>query len=201
MSEVLPVRKYDSYNSDVCPLILNRQPGNFTRQVSCFVVPADHALYGDLRELIENWYVDVPAGSSMSINVTSKIDYDETVPKCWYVIDFRKTPDAKKWKNKIELKNWDKLTAFAQARIIFELYEKVKGLVVFADTPDDIPETMWSNCVLGLTNQSTEVLTQIIQKGVFLTPTNAYTLKSSTDYLGGFHRFESMPTYVQWPSQ
>ena len=158
-------------------------------------------MYSQLRELIHNWYLDVNAGKSFSLDMTSKLDYDDTVPKCWYIIDLRAKPDQS-FKNVITLKHWNSLPAFAQSRIIFELYEKVKGLVVFADKAEDIPSTIWTNAVWGLTyveEGCSGNLNHFISNGVFLTPQSACPLvEVKANQLHGFHRFESMPTYVTW---
>jgi len=192
------IRYWNPYEIDISPLILNRNPSQFTRQVSTFVLPTSHSQYAELKELLRNWYTDVPIGKGFSVDCTTKLDYDEIVPKCWYILDLRAKPDET-LKNRIVMKHWDQLPAFAQTRLAFELYEKVKGLVVFADKYSDVPATLWANSVLGLSSETSADFTEFIRSGVMVTANNnANIVRTNSDTLAGYHRFECMPTFVEW---
>ena len=194
--EVLQTREWDSYESDVYPLILNRSPATYIHQASTFIVKKTHEQYSQLCGIIDLWYLDaVGKGTNVSINCTSKLDMDDLVPKKWYIIDFREQPDTS-FTNCITLKNFDKLSAHAQARLAFEIYEKVKGLVIFADHIKQVPLTLMSLSVWGLTEGYSKELTNFLRNGCTETPKN-YAVLKTTNELSGYTRFENMPTFVQ----
>ena len=193
--EVLNTRNWNTYESDVYPLILNRSPTTYQHQASMFIVDKEHADYSTLLSILSNWYLDVQKGSRISIDCTAKLDLDDLVPKHWYVMDLRNQPDTT-LKNTIVLKNFDKLSAHAQSRIAFEIYEKVKGVVVFADDLEQVPSTLSTLSVWGLTQGFSKELTNFLRFGCTETPKN-YAVFKTKNTLAGYTRFENMPTFVE----
>jgi len=194
-SEVIQIRGWNSIESNVIPLIFKREPQSYMRQSTMFIVSKNHSEYNTLKKSIENWYIDCPKGHTIDIDCTSKFDDTDFQSKCWYVIDLRKDKDT--FKNLINLTNFEKLPNFAQCRLSFNIYEKVKGLVIFADSIDDIPDTLKTQAVIGLTSGNTLSLFNLLRDGCSDSPNRNIPIKRDST-LAGFHRFEAAPTFVQF---
>ena len=194
-SEVIQIRGWNSIESDVIPLIFKRDPQSYMRQTTMFIVQKQHQDYDALKKCLENWYIDCPKGHTIDIDCTAKFDDTEFQSKCWYVIDLRKDKDT--FKNSINLTNLDKLPTFAQCRLSFHIYEKVKGIVIFADEVDDIPETLKTQAVIGLTSGNTPNLFNLLRDGCTDSPNRNIPIKRDNT-LGGYHRFEAAPTFVKF---
>ena len=196
------ITRWNEYEVDLYPMVWKRNPSSFLHVAATFIVDKKHPHYAALKQMVCNWFLDVPMGSKALIDMTSKFSWDDDlVKKNWYVVDLRADPDTT-WTNAVTLKNWSKLSIHAQNRLLFEMYEKVKGLVVIADKVDDVPETITTLSVTGLTTHKDEQLWTFIHRGMFETPRFTIPfnedLHSTTMY--GFHRFEDTPRYTYWPA-
>jgi len=197
-NKIVNMRNWTSWESNVYPLYLNREPSSYVRQCSTFIVSTTNEHYDNLKQLIQSWYEDsVKPGKSTTLKMNAKFDHDWIEPKSWYVIDLRKQPD-KKWKNVIILEDFLTLPEAVQNRLAFELFEAVKGLVIFADDIMQIPTVWLTMSVWGLSEGNSVHLTHFIRNGCTETPQNFAIYKNSSK-LAGYHRMENMPTYVEFP--
>jgi hypothetical protein len=195
-ADVVNLRNWNDQEADIYPLILKRSPLSYQHQCSLFVVPTTHHQYSMLKQKLDYWLMDIPKGKNILADMTARLDWDDITPKCWYIIDFRATPDTQ-LTNVITLRNWEKLSIHAQNRLAFELYEKVKGLVIFADGNSQIPAVWYTLASWGMTSQITASFTLFLRSAINESPNNAVVYKT-TDELGGFHRFENMPVYCSF---
>ena len=194
--------RWNEYDIDLYPMIWKRNPSTYLHSACTFVIDTKHPHYQGLKQLITNWMIDVPMGSKGLIDMTSKLNWDDDlVKKNWYVVDLRANPDQG-WKNGVVLKNWNKLSHHAKNRLLFELYEKVKAVVVFADTVEDVPETITTLSVAGLTMHKDNKLFDFLIKGIFETPRYSVPLNEDLNdtKLYGYHRFEEAPRFTYWPA-
>lgn len=193
------LRSWNNVENELYPLILKRQPSSFLHFTASLIVNKNNTNYSNLLTLINNYFSEIPKGTNIEFDATSKYDFDEFVAKQWFVIDLRKDPDIS-IKNRINLINWNKLTPEVQARVAFEIIQKIKGCVIFADTIFDIPHTCRTMSVLALTEESTFGLTQLCREGCNETPKNqAILVPKDNTKLNGYHRFDSKPTFCYWP--
>lgn len=200
--DVLQFRDFSPLDNQVFPLIFSRSPASFKHQATVYDVSKDHQYYSELKSLVCNWYFEVPEGDKVLLNCTGKHDYDEIEARKWYIVDLREQADT--FANQIVLCNWSKVPRDVQTRIMFDLYQRSKGLVVFCDNINDVPRTLLSLCVLGLTAKGDpRSLRDITMNGTSHTPMDIEVRYSSTtkypNLLLGYHRFNEMQTYVYWP--
>ena len=146
--------------------------------------------------MMEHWFTDCPKGKEYSIDCTKQFSINELSTRAWYVIDLRSKPD--KWTNQIHLQHLEKCSEDAKARMCFTIYEKVKSLIIYADKIQDIPKTLSTLSVLGLTqekgNDCATFLTTIVSK----TPHNMIPYNIDHKQLCGVHRFEDQPVFVSF---
>ena len=192
-AELCHLRNWNEYEVELYPLILKRSPTTYFHQCSCFIVPTNHPQYSHLMKKIRYWLMDIPEGKKINADMTARLDWDDITPKCWYTIDFREVPDAT-LPNQIVLKNFDKLAPHAQNRLAFELYEKVKGLVIFADHYSQIPAVWTTLSAWGLTSNTSLGLTNFLKVCINQTPNNAVVYKTD-DKLAGFNKFGDVPVF------
>lgn len=194
-SEIAQIRGWNSIESDVVPLIFKRDPSTYMRQTTMFILPKQHPEYINLKKSLENWYIDTTKGHTIDIDCTAKLDDTDLQSKCWYVIDLRKDKDT--FKNSLNLHNIEKLPDFVKCRLAFHIYEKTKGIVIFADAIEDIPYTLRTAAVIGLTHGKTKELFDLLRDGCTEVPNRSIPIKRD-DSLGGYHRFEAAPTFVEF---
>jgi hypothetical protein len=198
---------WNPVEGNVYPLILKREPTSYVGWHSVsLVVPTSNTHYANLLKLVNNWYIDVPAGQfPIKIDACGKHDLDEMEKKRWYIVDLRSKPDTK-IPNRIELTNISKLDAFAKEKLAKSLMEKSKGLVVFADQVGDIPDVWLTMSVWGLTAGSTKELFDLLSFGCLDSPQGLVTYKPKSSeeatpgVLSGYHRFEAAAVMVNWPA-
>lgn len=201
----LGLRTWSSLDNEVYPLLMSKEPHQFVKHCSTFVIPSSHEYYSNLLTLLQAWYVDHPAGNVETWDTTSRFDFIDSVnPNAWYIVDLRTEPDTN-IKNRIELQNYHKLTDFMKGRCLMELYERCFGLVIFADSIADIPKTTQSVAVLSLTASTNPLeINTLCEFGTGRVPNDFVPIRSfnhSQDkLLVGYHRFCAYPTYCYFPS-
>ena len=157
------------------PLIFNKLPSAFEHQCTSWVISQQDALYNDCLLLIHEWYTQHPKGSSIVVDVFSpvKAALSSLDASSWYVIDLRLPAETStKASNEIHLPSLRSLCDFDQGQILFDIYSRVKGLVVFASSPKDLPINLRHLCVLSMVAQEKEMT--------------------------GTHRFEEQEKSVSW---
>lgn len=198
--DVGTLREFNAAESNVIPLILQRTPAQYMHSSSIFVVPTEHQHYTDLIYMLNNWFSDLHQGDCIHVDCTSKFDLQDFDSKSWYVIDLRSKKDES-FKNSIQFINHDKVSAHTINRMAFMIYEKVKSVVVFADSIDDVPEVLKTLSILCLVQPSSYQLTASLINVGNDTPKNVATSinKKNSKQLLGCHKFEPMPVFVCWP--
>ena len=177
------------------PLILNKLPEFFINQSSMWIIQKDHEYYADSKRLVEAWFYDIPKGTLTTIDVFSSPSSFNLNNSHWYIIDFRQASDEA-LDNRINLLHFKSLDSIDQGNFIYEIYQSVKGLVVYADVPEDIPITLQSLCVLGMTTTTyvDELLKNGCSRGI-----SASKFDKTSRLLFGYHRLEDQPKLVYWP--
>jgi hypothetical protein len=156
------------------PLIFNKLPSAFEHQCTIWVSPSSL-----VHQLMEEWYCEnVPKGECVVVDVFSPnaATKSKVSPSCWYVVDLRQSP-AIFSTNKILLEGLSSLSSFDQGQVLFDLYSRVKGLVVLASKVEDVPLNIQSLSVLTMTSDN----------------------ESSAERWQGTHRFEEQQKKVHWP--
>ena len=151
MSNASIVRAWDAVENDVSDCILTRNPETFLHSCSSFVIPKNHAKYQAFKDYLMNWYADVRKGNSTTINVQGKFDDSDLDPKAWYIIDLRKDKDTT-FTNGVMLEKWAQVDTSVRNKTLFDIYDRVKGIVIFADTIEDIPATLWTVSVWSMSS-------------------------------------------------
>ncbi len=189
------VRPFNNIDSPIYPLIFKRKVSSYKHIACMFDVNKNHDKYNSLKDHIQKWFKELPSTkSSCVIDFTKTIDYSELSPSSWYVVDLRKNKDV--WTNEIKMLNIDKVTEDIKSRICFELYENVKGIVLFVDVIDQVPKSLATLSCIGLSDKTGNDLASFITKGCNKTPNSAIPLNKNTNTLCGYNRFEDQPIFV-----
>jgi hypothetical protein len=112
-------------------------------------------------------------------------------------------------KNVLSFDGWSTIPDFVRHRWAYEIYNKVRGIVVFADNLDAVPKMWQSFAVLGLTSQqNTVAIRDLCFHGVYHTPHNVNPVRACSGEFGqhpelllGYHRFDEQQTFVYWPCE
>ena len=127
------------------PLIFNKLPSTFEHQCTIWTTPSSL-----VHQLMDEWYYEnVPKGERTVIDVFSP-DKVELSLNCWYVVDLHALP-PNQITNEIKLEGLSSLSSFDQGQVLYDVYSRVKGLVVFASKLEDIPVNIQSLSVLTMT--------------------------------------------------
>jgi hypothetical protein len=199
--DAIKCMRWNPSEGSVYPLILKREPTSYVGWHSVtLIVPTSNEHYSSLLKLVNNWYIDIPAGQfPIKIDATGKHDLDEMEKKRWYIVDIREKVDTK-IPNRIELPNYSKLDTFAREKLANSLIEKSKSLVIFADKVGDVPDVWTTMSVWGLTAGTSKDLFDLLYFGCMDSPQGLVTIKRKESILSGYHRFEAAPVMVNWPA-
>ena len=192
-NEITSLRYWNETDLELYPLLLSREPQSYSHQCSIFLVKKDHPDYDRLCKTISNWYSEIPRGTEVKIDGFEKYSLDEFTPKSWAIWDFRK--DKGNFSNKIQFTHWNELSPHTKNRIAFEIYERVKGLVVFADSIHDVPNVLRSLCIFGCSEQNTDELYHFLMETCFTVPKNEIPYRTDNRLLG-FTKMEKEPTFI-----
>ena len=192
------IQKSERYEMSMYPLVWKRAPQSYKHVCSTFVVSTDHPVYETCKQHIVAWHKDCVYPSYPAVvDCSGKVDYDDIQSKGWYVIDLRSKPDLT-IRNTCTLKNMKKTDASVVNAIAFACYERAQSLVVFADSVEDVPRSLMTLSVVGLTTDENQMCNDFIYTGCCkqVSPTNSMlltTTTSPTTRLLGYNRFEEQP--------
>ena len=153
------------------PLIFNKLPSAFEHQCTIWASPSPL-----VHQVMEEWYCEiVPKGEHVVVDVFSPVKV-ELRANCWYVVDLQTSTNE--LTNEIMLEGLSSLSSFDQGQVLYDLYLRVKGLVVLASKVEDVPLNIQSLSVLTMTSDDKS---------------------SSAERWQGTHRFEEQQKNVHGP--
>jgi hypothetical protein len=149
------------------PFLLRRTANDFTSFCGLFVIKKNNPEYKRITNFI-NYFCENEnhaLGSSYNLidRVHSEMQNIDLKTKSYYIIDLRAEPDLSL--NPIVFKNKEKVLPFVLNQICVNILNKVRGVIVFADSYQDIPVTLYSRSQFGLTEEKDVDLHNFVHTG------------------------------------
>ncbi len=157
---------FDSLSFNVEPFVLYRPLSSFTRWLIIVCVPTSHPQYKRLQSTIEEYTSSIDSGVSTTISLKDNSYKDcKTISKHkWYSVDLREKYDSQ-LKNRITIAFPEGVQDWYTSLYIDKIYNKCKGLVIYADKLEQIPKPVITRSIIGLCNLSGEELRKFLFEG------------------------------------
>lgn len=157
---------FNAYCFNVEPFILFRPLSSFTRWLIIVCVPVSHPDYNKVQQAIREYTSSIDIGSSCKVNLQdSSIADTKVISKHkWYTLDYRTELDSK-LTNRIQLSMPDGVPDWYNSLYVDKIYNKTKGLVIYADTLSQIPTNLLSRSIAGLCTLSGDSLRSFLDMG------------------------------------
>jgi hypothetical protein len=155
---------FDNLHLNVEPFVLFRQLNTFSRWLMIICVKKTDKNYNMLQTFIKDLTFNLEKGNTVNIDTTKEILKNNEISKYkWYNIDIRSDIDTT-LDNKINIKFGEGSDLWYKSLYFDKIYNKCKGLIIYADSIDDIPCTMLSRSNMGLCTFTDIELTNFIYK-------------------------------------
>ncbi len=155
---------FDALHYNVEPFILYRPLNLYQRWLAIILVKKNDPNYNHLQTFISHLTSTLDIGSSTSFTMLEDSSKFGSISKHkWYSIDLRDEQDSS-IKNLIQYdtKKHQLITKWMKNLYFDKLYNKTKGLVIYADSLEDVPEVLISRSTFGLCTLSGKELAQFI---------------------------------------
>jgi len=183
-SYTIPLIPFDSLHLNVEPIVLFRPLNTFTRWLTIICVKKDNPNYNVLQSFIKDLTNNLDCGNKVNIDTTTTICKNNEISKYkWYSIDLRNDKDHS-INNKIDINFVDGIDSWYKTLYFDKIYNKCKGLVIYADSLEDIPSTMLARCNIGLCEYTGYNLANFIFKCTGKYPENAIPVNVNKDIVG-----------------
>jgi hypothetical protein len=141
---------FNSYYFNLEPFVLFRQLNTFSRWLMIVCVKKSDKNYNTIQTFIKDLTTGLECGKNVTIDTTKEILKNNEISKHkWYSIDLRNEPDSN-INNKININFPEGVDAWYKTLYFDKIYNKSKGLIIYADSLDDIPQTMHARSNIGL---------------------------------------------------
>ena len=155
---------FDSLHLNIEPFVLFRQLNSFSRWLMIICVKKTHKNYDILQSFINDLTTNLEKGNTVNIDTTKEILKNNEISKYkWYTIDIRSDNDTT-ISNKINIKFGEGSDLWYKSLYFDKIYNKCKGLIIYADSIDDIPSTMLCRTNMGLCTFTDIELSNFIYK-------------------------------------
>ncbi len=155
---------FDNLHLNVEPFVLFRQLNSFSRWLMIVCVKKTDKNYNNLQSFIKDLTTNLDSGNTINIDTTKEILKNNEISKYkWYTIDMRNDQDTT-LTNNINIKFGDGVDTWYKSLYFDKIFNKCKGLVIYADSIDDIPCTMLSRSNIGLCTFTDLELTNFLYK-------------------------------------
>jgi len=155
---------FDNLHLNVEPFVLFRQLNSFSRWLMIICVKKTDKNYNNLQSFIKDLTFNLESGNTVNIDTTKEILKNNEISKYkWYTIDIRNDEDTT-ISNKINIKFGEGSDTWYKSLYFDKIYNKCKGLIIYADSVDDIPCTMLSRSNMGLCTFTDMELANFIYK-------------------------------------
>ncbi len=180
----LPLVPFDNLHLNVEPIVLFRPLNTFTRWLIILCVKKDNPNYDTLQSFIKDLTSNLECGNKVSIDTSTTICKNNEISKYkWYSIDLRNDKDQT-LNNKIDINFIDGVDLWYKTLYFDKIYNKCKGLVIYADSLEDIPSTMLARCNIGLCEYTDYILANFIFKCTGKYIENVMPMNANKDIVG-----------------
>ena len=155
---------FDNLHLNVEPFVLFRQLNLFSRWLMIICVKKTDKNYGMLQSFVKDLTSNLESGNNVNIDTTKEILKNNEISKYkWYTIDIRSEQDTT-ISNKINIKFGEGVDTWYKSLYFDKIYNKCKGLIIYADSLNDIPVTILSRSNIGLCTFTDIELTNFLYK-------------------------------------
>ena len=178
---------FNSINLNVEKFITYRPLSSFTRWLAIVCIPTSHKDYQKVLDLFNGLCHNIESGIKCEYDLTK--DLSEYAKKTaiskykWYTIDLRSQKDEK-LKNSIDLKFPEATPEWMRNFYFNNLYNKMKGLVIFADNINQIPKNMHSRSNFGLCNLTEAKLSEFLHLATYKRLDNIIPINENNQIVG-----------------
>lgn len=158
--------KFDALNYNLEPFILYRPLNLYNRWLAIILINKNDPNYNQFQTFISDLTLTLDIGTQTSFSMLEDSSKFGSISKHkWYSIDLRSEQDTT-IKNLIhfDTKKHQSISKWMNNLYFDKLYNKTKGLVVYADCLDDVPEVLISRSTFGLCTLSGKKLSEFIFK-------------------------------------
>jgi len=158
--------RFDELSLNVEPLIFSRPLSSFTRWLIIVCVPKSHPDYDRLQSTIQAYASSIDSGVSTTVSLKdNSYNPGKTISKHkWYSMDLRNEVDTTIG-NTIKVEFPEEVTEWYTSMYIDKIYNKCKGLVIYADKIEQIPKSIVSRSIAGVCDMSGPELSSFIHLG------------------------------------
>lgn len=175
---------FDNLHLNVEPIVLFRPLNTFARWLTIICVKKDNPSYNILQSFIKDLTSNLDCGNIVNIDTTTTICKNNEISKYkWYSIDLRSDKDNT-LNNKININFVDDIDSWYKTLYFDKIYNKCKGLVIYADSLEDIPSTMLARCNIGLCEYTEYNLANFIYKCTGKYLQNVMPVNASKEIVG-----------------
>ena len=174
---------YNNIYMNVDSIVLFKELNTYPRWLIIICgISSSHPNYKNLSKTIDDITYPTKIGKRTKINLGETFDFSKLLNKS-YSIDLRQYPDEE-IKNLITLDLPKESPDWYSSIYYDKIYNKTKGLVIYVDKMDDIPNTIYARSTIGLCNLSEKDLSNFLFKGCAKRLNNINPLNSDNSIVG-----------------
>lgn len=157
---------FNAYCLKVEPFILYRPLSSFTRWLFIVCVPTTHRDYSKVQQAIREYTSSIDIGSSCKLDLTdNSFSTTKVISKHkWYTMDLRTDVDSG-LTNRIHVELPKSSPLWYHSLYMDKIYNKTKGLVIYADNIEQIPLNIVARSIVGLCTLDKDGLRQFLSIG------------------------------------
>lgn len=178
---------FNNINLNVEQFITYRPLSSFTRWLAIVCIPTSHKDYQKVLDLFNGLCYNIEPGVKCEYDLTKDLsEYEKktVISKYkWYTIDLRSQKDEK-LKNVINLKFPDGSPEWMRNFYFNNLYNKMKGLVIFADNINKIPKNMHARSNFGLCDLTETQLSEFLYVATYKRLDNIIPINETNKIVG-----------------
>jgi hypothetical protein len=141
---------FNSYYFNIEPFVLFQSLNTFSKWLMIVCIKKSDKNYNTIQTFIKDLTHNLEMGKSVTIDTTKEMLKNNEISKHkWYSIDLRNEPDLT-INNKININFTEGIEKWYKTLYFDKIYNKTKGLIIYADKLDDIPSTMHARSNIGL---------------------------------------------------
>ena len=178
---------FNSINLNVEQFITYRPLSSFTRWLAIICIPTSHKDYQKVLDLFNGLTHSIESGVKCEYDLSKDLtEYEKktVISKYkWYTIDLRSQKDDN-LKNSINLKFPESTPEWMINLYFNNLYNKMKGLVIFADNINQIPKNMHARSNFGLCDLTETQLTEFLNLATYKRLDNIIPINKDNKIVG-----------------